>query len=429
MEGPYLSETRLSKVYDDMNGIAWIVLLTLLTDFGLHWLADQMNLKAWPSSPPEEFQSFFEPGNYRRSKDYLRIRTRFGWLREATQLATVLIFWFTGGFPMVDTWVRFLDRGPIVSGLVFVGVLSGLRTVLSLPFSIYSTFVIEEKFGFNRTSWRTFIIDRIKGAVLGFVLGVPLLAGILFFFQAAGSFAWLYSWGVVVGFMLVMHYVAPTWIMPLFNRFEPLADKELEKAIHRYANAIDFSLQNVFVMDGSKRSGKGNAFFAGFGRHKRIVLFDTLVNQHDRDELVAILAHEMGHYKKRHIIMGLMMSIIQTGVMFFLLSLCISHPPLFEAFYMPEPSVYAGLILFGLLYVPVDFFTSILGLILSRRNEYAADRFAVETSGNGEALVRALKKLSVHHLSNLAPHPFYVFLNYSHPPVMNRIQAIREQSA
>lgn len=412
-----------------MNTIAWIVLVTLLADFGLHWLADRLNLNAWPASPPEEFESFVDPGSYQRSEDYLRICTRFGWLSEATQLAMVVIFWFAGGFPILDTWVRSFDQGPIVSGLIFVGVLLGLRSVLSLPLSIYRTFVIEEKFGFNRTSWRTFVVDRIKGAVLGCLLGAPLLAGILFFFQEAGPYAWLYCWGVVVGFTLVMQYVAPTWIMPLFNRFEPLADKDLEKAIRRYASAIGFSLQNVFVMDGSKRSGKGNAFFTGFGRHKRIVLFDTLVNQHDRDELVAILAHEMGHYKQHHIIMGLMMSIVQTGVMFFLLSLCISHPALFEAFYMPQPSIYAGLILFGLLYVPVDFFTGVMGLILSRRNEYAADRFAVETNGNGDAFVRALKKLSVHHLSNLSPHPFYVFLNYSHPPVMNRIQAIREQTA
>jgi STE24 endopeptidase len=412
-----------------MNGIAWIVILTLLTDFGLHWLADHLNLKAWPASPPEGFRSFFEPGDYQRSKNYLNISTRFGWLTEATQLATILFFWFAGGFPMLDSWVRSFGEGPILSGLVFVGVLMGLRFILSFPFSLYRTFVIEEKFGFNRTSWRTFVIDRIKGLVLGCFLGAPLLAGILFFFQAAGPFAWCYSWGVVVGFMLMMQYIAPTWIMPWFNRFEPLSDTALAKAIHSYARSIDFPLQNIFVMDGSKRSGKGNAFFTGFGRHKRIVLFDTLINQHDREELVAILAHEMGHFKKGHIIVGLITSIVQAGVMFFLLSVCISHPALFEAFYMPQPSIYAGLVLFGLLYAPMDFLTGILGMIISRRNEYAADRFASETTGNGESLIRALKKLSVHHLSNLSPHPFYVFLNYSHPPVMNRIQAIREQTA
>jgi STE24 endopeptidase len=303
-----------------------------------------------------------------------------------------------------------------------------LHSIIALPFSVYSTFVIEEKFGFNRTSWRTFVVDRIKGGVLGGFLGAPLLAGILFFFQEAGPWAWVYSWAAVVGFMLVMQYVAPTWIMPLFNRFEPLADTALETAIRRYADAIDFPLQNVFVMDGSKRSGKGNAFFTGFGRNRRIVLFDTLIKQHDRDELVAIIAHEMGHYKKHHIHTGLMAGIAQAGVMFFLLSICIAHPALFAAFYMPQPSIYAGLVLFGLLYAPVDFFTGILGMVLSRRNEYAADRFAIETTGKGEALVSALKTLSVNHLTHLSPHPFYVFLNYSHPPILSRIQAIRNQT-
>jgi STE24 endopeptidase len=412
---------------ESLNSIGWIVLGALLADFGLHWLADRLNLKAMPASPPVAFEPLFETRDYQRTKDYLSINTRFGWMAGGIQLAAVLAFWLAGGFPVLDAWVRTLGLGTILSGLVFVGVLVVLRALIALPFSVYSTFVIEEKFGFNRTSWRTFVMDRIKGAVLACLLGAPLLAGILFFFQEAGSWAWVYSWAAVVSFMVVMQYVAPTWIMPLFNRFEPLGDAALEKAIRRYADAIDFPLQNVFVMDGSKRSGKGNAFFTGFGHNRRIVLFDTLIKQHDRDELVAIIAHEMGHYKKHHVHTGLMAAVAQTGVMFFLLSLCIAHPALFAAFYMPQPSIYAGLVLFGLLYAPVDFFTGILSMVLSRRNEYAADRFAIETTGNGEALVSALKKLSVTHLSHLSPHPFYVFLNYSHPPVLSRINAIQNQ--
>ncbi len=410
-----------------MNLIAWIILAALLLDFWLHWQADRLNLKAQPATPPDSFRSLYENGDYQRSKDYLAVNTRFGWLAEGIQLAAVVIFWLAGGFPALDAWVRSWGQGPLLTGLFFIGLLVVLRAVLSLPFSIYSTFVIEENFGFNRTTWPTFILDRIKGAILGMVLGAPLLAGILFFFREAGSLAWLYSWAVVVAYMLVMQYVAPTWIMPLFNRFEPLTDKNLAKAILDYARSIDFPLANVFVMDGSKRSGKGNAFFTGFGRNKRIVLFDTLVQQHEQGELVAILAHEMGHYKKHHVIVGLFTGILQAGIMFYLLSLCIGYPPLFEAFYMPQPSVYAGLVFFGLLYAPVDFFTGLVWMSLSRRNEYAADRFAVETTCQGEALALALQKLSVHHLSNLSPHPFYVFLNYSHPPVLQRIEAIRSQ--
>jgi len=412
-----------------MNWIAWMVLAALLLDFGLNWVADHLNLKAQPDAPPEACKVFFKEGEYQRSRDYLSVNTRFGRLAEAVQLAAILIFWFGKGFPALDAWVLSFQWGPILSGLVFIALLAALRFLLSLPFSIYSTFVIEERFGFNRTTWRTFILDRVKGILLGVVLGTPLLAGILFFFQAAGPLAWLYSWGAVTAYMLVMHYIAPTWIMPLFNRFAPLEDTQLEQDILRYARSIDFPLRNVFVMDGSKRSGKGNAFFTGFGRHKRIVLFDTLIRQHDRRELVAILAHEMGHYKKHHILMGLAMGIVQTGVMFYLLSLCIGYPPLFEAFYMPHPSVYAGLTLFSLLYAPVDFFTGLLTMAVSRRHEYAADRYAVATSGRGPALARALQKLSVDHLANLTPHPFYVFLNYSHPPVLQRIAAIEGQAA
>lgn len=411
-----------------MNAVAWIVISALLLDVILNGVADFLNLKALPASPPEAFRSLYGDGDYERSKAYLRTNTLFGWMSEATQLAAVLVFWFAGGFPALDDWVRSFEWGPISSGLVFIGILAGLRVLLGLPFSVYRTFVIEARFGFNRTTWRTFWLDRFKGALLAFFLGTPLLAGVLTFFQVSGPLAWLYSWGAVTLYMLVVQYLAPAWIMPLFNRFETLADAELEEAIHRYARSIEFPLQNVFVMDGSKRSGKGNAFFAGFGRHKRIVLFDTLIHQHTRDELVAVLAHEMGHYKQHHILIGLVTGILQTGIMFYLLSLCIEAPALFEAFYMSEPSVYAGLILFGLLYAPVDFFTGILAMMISRRNEYAADRFAVQTIHQREALVAALQKLSVHHLSNLAPHPFYVFLNYSHPPILRRIQAIRQQA-
>ena len=412
-----------------LNTIGWIILAALLIEFGLHWLADRLNLKAMPASPPDAFKPLLNERDYQRSKAYQRTTTRFGWLSGGALLAAVLVFWFAGGFPALDDRVRSLGWGPIATGLAFIGTLAALRFLLALPFGIYRTFGIEERFGFNRTSWTTFVTDRIKGLMLAGLLGAPLLAGILFFFQAAGPLAWLYSWLAVAVYMMVMQYLAPTLILPLFNRFAPLEDPKLEKAIRRYAAGIDFPLQKVFVMDGSKRSGKGNAFFTGFGRHKRIVLFDTLVQQHDRDELVAILAHEMGHYKKHHILMGMAAGILQTGLMFYLLSLCIGQPMLFEAFFMPQPSVYAGLVFFGLLFAPVELISGVLGMMLSRRNEYSADRFAVETSGKGEALVSALKKLSVHHFANLAPHPFYVFLNYSHPPVLQRIEAIRRAAA
>jgi len=260
--------------------------------------------------------------------------------------------------------------------------------------------------------------------VLAIILGIPLISGILGFFEYAGDNAWWYCWISVTGFMFVMQLVAPTWIMPLFNKFNPIEDGELKQAIMSYAESIKFPLENVYIMDGSKRSRKANAFFTGFGKHRRIVLFDTLVSQHTVQELVAVLAHEMAHYKKKHIPKMLGLSVIQAGVIFFLISFFISYQGLFDAFYMPHQSVYAGLIFFGMLYAPVDLVVGIFMQYYSRKNEYEADRFAVETTGESTSLADSLKKLSVSNLSNLTPHPFYVVLNYSHPPLLSRLKAI-----
>jgi STE24 endopeptidase len=320
--------------------------------------------------------------------------------------------------------VRSFELGPVPSGLIFIGVLVLLKSALSLPFNLYSTFVIEERFGFNQTTWRTYVMDLLKGLFLALLLGAPLLAAVLAFFQYAGPHAWWYCWIGVTLYMLVVQFIAPTWIMPLFNKFTPLEEGELRSAILSYAKAINFPLDNVFQMDGSRRSTKSNAFFTGFGRHKRIVLFDTLIQRHTVKELVAVLAHEMGHYKKKHIRQGLILGIFQTGLMLFLLSHFIAYQGLFDAFYMPRQSVYAGMLFFAMLYTPIDFFVGILMQVLSRKNETAADQFAAETTKDPGSMVAALKKLSVDNLSNLTPHPFYVFLNYAHPPVLQRIQSL-----
>jgi STE24 endopeptidase len=307
---------------------------------------------------------------------------------------------------------------------MYMAALMLFKALLSLPFSIYHTFVIEDRFGFNQTTPATYILDLLKGLLLAILLGTPLLAGILAFFEYAGANAWWLCWVAVTFYMLGVQFIAPTWIMPLFNKFTPLEAGELKSAILSYADSIKFPIENVYVMDGSKRSSKSNAFFTGFGKHRRIVLFDTLVKRHSTGELVAVLAHEMGHYKKKHIIQSLILGIIQTGVMLYLLSLFISYPGLFEAFYMPRTSVFAGLIFFAMLYSPLDFLIGLVMQRLSRRNETEADRFAVETTHDPQSMMDALKKLSVDNLSNLLPHPLYVSLNYSHPPVLQRIKAI-----
>ena len=286
--------------------------------------------------------------------------------------------------------------------------------------------MIEGRFGFNRTAPRTFFLDHMKGLCLALLLGGSLLTAILALLEYAGHYAWLYCWAAVAIFSLAMQYVAPTWIMPLFNRFKPMESGELKEAILRYASSVNFPIRNVLVMDGSKRSSKSNAFFTGFGRNKRIALFDTLIEQHTVPEMVAVLAHEVGHYKKRHILQGTIIGVLHAGVIFFLLSLFLHSPDLLQAFYMKQESIYAGLLFFVLLYTPIELVLSIVMQMISRKHEYDADRFATETVDEPQNLIDALKKLSATNLSNLTPHPFFVFLNYSHPPLMHRIQAIQD---
>lgn len=409
-----------------MNIFSIIILLTLLIDFVLNLAADLYNLSALKTGLPDEFRGVYDEETYRRSQEYTKVNTRFGFIISAFNLAVLLIFWFAGGFNWLDQIVRDWELGIIWTGLAYIGILILFKTILSLPFSIYSTFVIEERFGFNKTTPKTFVLDMLKGLGLGIVLGGPLLAGILAFFTYFETYGWLYAWGAVTAFTLFVQFIAPTWIMPLFNKFEPLEDGELRQKIEEMTARINFPLKGIFVMDGSKRSSKSNAFFTGFGKNKRIALYDTLIEKHTGDELVAVLAHEIGHYKKKHIIKNIIISILHTGVMFLLLSIFLNAGGLYEAFYMEQPSVYAGLIFFGLLYAPIEMILSIFMQIISRKHEFEADRFAAETTRQPQSMIQALKKLSKDNLSNLTPHPFYVFLNYSHPPVLKRIEAIRK---
>jgi STE24 endopeptidase len=407
-----------------MNFIAAIILCAVFADFLLHMIADILNLRMLKSQLPDQFKGWYDEHQYASSQKYLRDNTRFEWLAAIVNLMLFIGLWFGRGFPLIDQLVRSISDSSVICGIIYIGLLFLLKSFVAVPFSIYSTFFIEERFGFNKTTWKLFISDRCKQFILAVFIGGILLAGVLSFFEYSGPHAWFYCWIAIIVFMIVMQFVVPTWIMPFFNKFKPLEPGELKSAIMTYADSIDFSLNNVFIMDGSKRSRKTNAFFTGFGRHKRIVLYDTLVKNHTIDELVAILAHEMGHYKKKHVLWMLLTGILQTGIMLYLLSLFISSPMLFDAFYLQTPSVYAGLVFFGILFAPGDFFMGILMQYFSRKNEYAADRFAVETTRDSESFMNALKKLAVHNLSNLMPHPLYVILNYSHPPVIERLKAM-----
>ena len=412
-----------------INPFFFIILFALLIEYGTRVVAHLLNLKSLRSEPPPALEGVYKPEDYRKSQEYVRTNTRFAFVTSTFSLAVLLSFWFAGGFNYLDQIVRSWGFVPVLNGLFYIGILLLGYSLLTLPFSIYRTFVIEERFGFNRTTPRTFLVDRVKGLGLVALLGASLLAGILALFEYAGYHAWLYCWIAFTGFSLILQYVAPTWIMPLFNKFTPLEPGELKEAILNYARSVDFPIISVFMMDGSKRSSKSNAFFTGFGRNKRIALFDTLIKRHTVPELIAVLAHEIGHYKKKHILQGTIINILHAGVLFFVLSIFLGSPGLYDAFYMEQQSIYSGILFFGLLYTPLEMVLSVIMHALSRRNEYEAERFAAETIQHPQHLIEALKKLYAGNLSNLMPHPFYVFLNYSHPPLLQRMRAILRDEA
>jgi STE24 endopeptidase len=407
-----------------LNFYAFIILFTLLANFLLEALADWLNLRALQPQAPAGLADLYDPAEYARAQEYTRVRTRFGLLTGAFDLALLLFFWWVGGFVWLDQMVRGWASGMVLRGLLFFGLLLLAKAVLSLPFKVYSTFVIEERFGFNRTKPATFVGDLLKGLLLAVMLGGPLLTAILLLFERAGELAWLWVWAAVSLFTLFVQFIAPTWIMPLFNKFTPLADGELRQAIFQLAEKVGFPLDNVFVMDGSKRSGKSNAFFTGFGRHRRIALFDTLIDKHTVPELVGVLAHEIGHYKKGHVLKGIVLSLVHSGIMLWLLSFFLGRAELYAAFGLEDTPIYAGLVFCGLLFTPLEMALAPFLQYLSRRHEYQADRFAAVETGDPAGLASALRKLSVHNLSNLTPHPFYVFLHYSHPPLARRLAAL-----
>ena len=408
-----------------MNLIGNVILITLVLGFLLDLIADILNLKKLNQPLPQEFSDIIDHDTYTKSQNYTRENTYFGFIENSFGLIITLIVWFTGGFNYIDQIVRHNFSNEILRGLIFISSLLIGNSILSLPFSIYSTFVIEEKFGFNKTSVKTFILDIIKSAGLSLLIGLPVLALLLYLLSSITALTFLYAWCAIVVISLILQYIAPTVILPIFNKFTPLAEGELRDSIFAFADKVRYPLKNIFVMDGSKRSSKSNAFFTGFGKNKRIAIFDTLIAKHTTSELVSVLAHEIGHFKLKHILSGSVIQYLRIGVMLFLLQFFIKSDDLFSAFFMTDKSIYAGLVFFGMLYSPVDLILSIFMNIRSRKHEFAADNFSAVRTNNPESMISALKKLSEHNLSNLTPHPFYVFLHYSHPPVLKRIEAIK----
>ena len=409
-----------------MNGFLIFGVVSLILLYLWEVLVELSNVRyAKAHGVPEELRSEVDQAKYQESLRYLQANTQFSLLEAGVSLALTLIFWLCGGFGLLDNFARSLGYSSITTGLVFVGCLGGLSFLLGIPFSFYHTFRIEAAFGFNRTSVRTFILDRVKGILLSILLGAPILAGILWFFENAGNYAWLMAWGFLLAIQVLLLFIAPVFLLPLFNKFTPLPEGELRQAIEAMAQKQNFQLTGIFTMDGSKRSSKGNAFFTGFGKNRRIALFDTLIEKQTTAEIVAVLAHEIGHAKLRHVPKMFFISASMSLLLFWVLSLLMGNQALADAFFV-QPSVYASLVFAGFLYGPVGRLENIFTSMLSREHEFQADAFAKSAVGSGNELASALKKLSVDSLSNLNPHPWKVATEYSHPPVIQRLRALRD---
>ncbi len=400
----------------------------LILDYMLSFVVRTLNLKALDPKLPSEFKDTFDEEKYLKSQEYTRVNSKFSYITSTFSLIVSLIFIFGGIYNIIDELVRTAGYGSIVTGLFFFGLLSLITDIINLPFSLYRTFVIEEKFGFNKTSLHTFFMDKIKGYFLLALIGAPVLSLILYFFEHFGSYAWIYAWILLVIFSLVMQPLFNLFIAPMFNKFTPLEEGPLLTKIKKYLKKVDFPVRKLEVMDGSKRSSHSNAYFSGMGKNKRIALFDTLVEQMDDDEIVAVIAHEVGHYKLKHIHTGIFLSAVQSGIMFYILSIFIKNPDLFAVFNMnPDNlSVYASLVFFSILYTPISMIMGFLFSYISRKNEFAADAYSAQTANLPESLISGLKKMSKENLSNLTPHWLNVVLNYSHPPVLDRIFALKK---
>jgi len=375
---------------------------------------------------PDEVKDIYEEEKYKKSIAYARANNKFGLLTSSFSFILSFVLLATGFFGWFDQQVHgFIGTEELVS-LAFFGLLFIASDISNIPFQLYDTFVIEEKFGFNKTSPKTFVLDKLKGYVLAGVIGGLILYILLKLITLFGPDFWIFFWIVISVFTLIMNMFYTSLILPLFNKLTPLEDGELKEEIEKFSKSINFPLDNIFVIDGSKRSAKSNAFFSGIGKKKKIVLYDTLIENHSKEELVAVLAHEVGHFKKKHIITGYLLSILQTGFTLFIMSLIIFSPAVSEALGGNQLAIHLNLLAFGILYSPISHFVGVFMNILSRKNEYEADAYAKETY-NGTFLQLALKKLSVDNLSNLFPHPAYVFMNYSHPPLLKRLAAMEEK--
>ena len=402
----------------------WIIIVIIVLDFAFEKYLDYLNTTKWSDTLPNEVKGIYDEEKYKKQQAYQRENHRFGIVSGSFSFTVTLAMFLFYGFALVNKWAWSFSQNSIIAALIFFGILMFTSDIINTPFSIYDTFKIEEKYGFNKTTTKTFIFDKIKGWLVGAVIGGGLLALLIFIYQKTQNLFWIYAWIVVSAFSIFMAMFYSNLIVPLFNKQTPLEDGELRDSIKKFSEKVGFKLDNIFVINGSKRSTKANAYFTGLGAKKRIVLYDTLINDLEIEELVAVLAHEIGHYKKKHVIQGLLISLVQTGIVLFIFSLLINNANLSRALGVEEPNFHIGLVAFGILYSPVSFVLGIFMNVLSRKNEYQADTFAA-LNFKADALASALKKLSVKNLSNLTPHKTYIYFHYSHPTLLQRLAHLK----
>jgi len=406
--------------------IFYLIIGILGFDYVLERLLDSLNA-SWMGQPiPKVLEGLYDPEKYDKQQRYQKTNTQFSLISSTFSLVVVLVFFFVSGFAHVHYFAADITENPILQCLIFFGILMIGQDILGLPFELYQTFVIEEKFGFNKVTWKLFIGDKIKGWVLTAVLGGSILALITWFYYRTTDMFWIYAWLMVAGVSLFFTVFYSNLIVPLFNKQTKLEQGPLKTAIEAFASAVSFPVKDIYILDGSKRSTKANAYFTGLGSKKRIVLFDTLINELTPQEVVAVLAHEIGHYKKKHTLQGMIISILQMGLIFYLLSLFIGEAVFSRALGVDTAVFHVGLVAFAMLYSPVSMMTGLIMNIWSRKNEYQADEFATRNFSS-KALMDALKKLSINTLSNLTPHPAYVFFYYSHPSLHQRITAMQKE--
>jgi STE24 endopeptidase len=403
--------------------ILTIIISITIVSYVTDQVLDYLNLKSQRTDIPKEVEAFYEKEKYLKSLAYHRELTKFSFLTSALSFLLSLVMLVTGGFGWLDSLLRPYLHGDITLALGFFAILMLASDLLTLPFQWYGTFVIEEKYGFNKTTVRTFITDKLKGYLLTAIIGGGLLSALIYLVETIGPNFWIWFSAIAALFVLFINMFYTSLILPMFNKLTPLPAGELKSAIEQFAKKVNFPLDNIFIIDGSKRSKKANAFFSGIGGKKKIVLYDTLIENHTTEELVAVLAHEVGHFKKKHIIWGYVLSILQIVFTLFVLSKMIFTENVSLALGGTEHAIHLNLLAFGILFSPISGITGLFMNMYSRKNEFEADAYARETF-DGKALSNALKRLSVDSLSDLYPHPLYVFFHYSHPPLLKRLEAL-----